>query len=104
VTGALGALLASRMPRVLIVLSYIVRDNLLPLCIAAAIIAMISLAGWFMGFTVNYSIYSFPMLVLAPSLVIVPLLGLIFWTLWKDRPARPTAYIASKFLTEWRGM
>lgn len=85
-------------------LNYLVRDNLLPLGTVAVIIAIMTLVGWHLGIQVSYSMYSFPMLLLGPSLVIIPWLCLMFWTLWKVRPEQPTAFLAAKIVTDWRGL
>lgn len=75
--------------------------NALPILVATVSTLAIMVAGQIAGFPVELKIYSERLLMIAIPVLFFILLGASLWVLFRDRPARPTAYLWHKLTGDW---
>lgn len=82
---------------------HFLRPNILLLLLIAACVLCFVAAGRVFGFPVDLSIYAgLALFILAPSSAILTLCAACLITLFKNRPDRPTAFLGSKLLQDWK--
>ena len=79
-----------------------IRPNWLPLVLVAASVGIALAAGWIFGFPVDLGLYSIALLILGPSSVILTLCVASLVTLFRNRPDRPTAFLRTKLMQDWK--
>lgn len=73
----------------------------LPICLSVACVAVVSVAGWAMGFEVQLQLYSLPLLFAGPPLIMVVVAGACLWVLLRERPKQPTRFLLQKLHRDW---
>jgi hypothetical protein len=79
-----------------------IRPNRLPLVLVAACVGITLPAGWIFGFPVDLVLYSIALSILGPSTVILILCTACLVALIRNRPDKPTAFLRTKLMQDWK--